>query len=361
MTVLLLDNQVKIDILSDAINHIAPEDLEDFIEASSELLEEEDIYMLHSIFVSAEYFYGLTKEKFFMTEIAESPAEDSVTRLLSQASTAQRTLEWYKQGQEVLTASQFATILKGARTRGHLVVEKSTPITTITKKYLCVRTEDIRAFDWGIRFEPVIKQIYENITTSKVADLGRLIHPTDKNLAASPDGLVTDGQKKGYLVEFKAPISRVITEEVPKDYWMQMQIQMEVANVNFCDYFEVQFSSPAGIKEWSPPPAENKNYGKGEILIIGDKEESQPKRYFYPKLDSSEEPELADDELILERIPWVCTGFNMKTVERSKSWFESMAPEIARFWLDVEEAKKGAFILPQSSRKRKAEECQITD
>ena len=186
--------------------------------------------MLHSIFVSTEYFYGLTKEKFFMAEIAESPAEDSVSRLLGQASTAQRTLEWYKQGQEVLTASQFATILKGARTRGHLVVEKSTPITTISKKYLCVRTEDIRAFDWGIRFEPVIKQLYENITSSKVADLGRLIHPTDKNLAASPDGLVTDGQKKGYLVEFKAPISRVITEEVPKDYWMQMQIQMEVAN-----------------------------------------------------------------------------------------------------------------------------------
>jgi hypothetical protein len=289
-------------------------------------------------------------------------AEKNIARLLSKASTAQRTTEWYKQGQTVLTASQFATILKGARTRGQLVMEKAATVTDPQKKINCVRTEDIRAFDWGIRFEPVIKQIYENITKSTVTDLGRLLHETDANLAASPDGLVTEGERRGRLVEFKAPITRPIkADEIPEDYWIQMQIQMEVADLNLCDYFEVKFSSPYGLKEWNKPPETDINHGKGTIFLVGDKEDEQPRYYFYPKFGSDEEPTLKDDEVILERIPWISTSYNLKTVERSSTWFKSMAENIAKFWKDVEGAKNGTFVLPDSSRKRKAEVCLIVD
>jgi hypothetical protein len=289
-------------------------------------------------------------------------AEKNIARLLSKASTAQRTTEWYKQGQTVLTASQFATILKGARTRGQLVMEKAATVTDPQKKINCVRTEDIRAFDWGIRFEPVIKQIYENITKSTVTDLGRLLHETDANLAASPDGLVTEGDRRGRLVEFKAPITRPIkADEIPEDYWIQMQIQMEVADLNLCDYFEVKFSSPYGLKEWNKPPETDINHGKGTIFLVGDKEDEQPRYYFYPKFGSDEEPTLKDDEVILERIPWISTSYNLKTVERSSTWFKSMAENIAKFWKDVEGAKNGTFVLPDSSRKRKAEVCLIVD
>lgn len=339
---LLLDSSTKIDSLIDVFNHIALEDLSEFIDASIELLDKEDITMLRSLFVKTN-------------------ADSNIKRLLSKVSTAQRTTEWYKQAQTVLTASQFATILKGPRTRGQLVLEKSI-LSEPSKKSNCVRTEDIRAFHWGIRFEPVIKQLYESLTESTVVDLGRIIHETDENLAASPDGLVTEGGRKGRLVEFKAPISRPIKEgEVPKDYWMQMQIQMEVTNIDLCDYFEVTFSSPAGLKEWTSPPPSQKNYGKGTIFLIGDKEDEQPRYYFYPKFGSDEEPVIKDDEVILERIPWVSTDYNLKTVERSKTWFESMSVEIEKFWKDVEEAKNGSFVLPESSRKRKAEECLIVD
>jgi hypothetical protein len=357
LTLLFIDNNTKIDCLSEALKHIALEDLSEFIEASGELLEEEIIIMLRSLFMEAN-----NKGRYLMSNINDPLAEKNIARLLSQVSTAQRTAEWYKQGQTVLTASQFATILKGPRTRGQLVMEKAATVIDPQKKTNCVRTEDIRAFDWGIRFEPVVKQLYEHITSSTVTDLGRLLHETDKNLAASPDGLVTEGERRGRLVEFKAPITRPIkADDVPEDYWIQMQIQMEVADLMLCDYFEVKFSSPYGLKEWVSPPPEEKNYGKGQIFLIGDKEDQQPRYYFYPKFGTDEEPTLKDDEVILERVPWVSTAYNLKTVERSTEWFKSMAEKIAKFWEDVEGAKKGTFVLPESSRKRKPEACLIVD
>jgi putative phage-type endonuclease len=294
--------------------------------------------------------------------MSDPDAEKNIARLLSKASTAQRTTEWYKQGQTILTASQFATILKSPRTRGQLVMEKASALADPQKKINCVRTEDIRPFDWGIRFEPIVKQLYENITSSKVADLGRLIHETNKNLAASPDGIVVEGERRGRLVEFKAPITRQIkADQVPEDYWIQMQIQMEVADLNLCDYFEVTLSSPAGLKEWTKPPEEEINYGKGIIFLVGEKEDQQPRYYFYPSFGSNEEPTLKDDEIILERIPWISTKYNLKTVERSSTWFKSMTDQIERFWTDVENAKNGSFVLPDSSRKRKADVCLIVD
>jgi hypothetical protein len=346
---LSIDNNAKIDYLSEALKHIALEDLTEFIEASVELLEEDTIRALYSL------INGLK------SNMNDPHAEKNIARLLSKASTAQRTTEWYKQGQTVLTASQFATILKGPRTRGQLVVEKAATIIDPQKKINCVRTEDIRAFDWGIRFEPVVKQLYEKMIEGKVAELGRLLHDKDDHLAASPDGLVIEGDRRGRLVEFKAPISRVIKESIPEDYWIQMQIQMEVADLELCDYFEVKFSSPYGLKEWNKPPETDNNHGKGTIFLVGDKEDEQPRYYFYPKLCSDEEPTLKDDEVILERIPWVSTAYNLKTVERSTSWFKSMAENIAKFWTDVEGAKNGSFVLPDSSRKRKADECLIVD
>lgn len=337
-----IDNNTKIDYLSEALKHIALEDLQEFIDASVDILDTDEL-------------------KLFTKNMSEDLVDANMKRLLNKASTAQRTLEWYKQGQTVLTASQFATILKGPRTRGQLVIEKAAIVSDITKKTNCVRTEDIRAFDWGIRFEPVVKQLYENMTSGKVADLGRLLHDKDDHLAASPDGLVIEGERRGRLVEFKAPISRVIKESIPEDYWIQMQIQMEVADLELCDYFEVRFSSPAGLKEWTKPPETDINHGKGTIFLVGDKEDEQPRYYFYPKFGIEEEPTLKDDEVILERIPWISTGYNLKTVERSKTWFTSMTEQITRFWTDVEDAKKGSFVLPESTRKRKADECLIVD
>ncbi len=294
-----------------------------------------------------------------------------VQRLLNVESTPQRTLEWYKQGLEVLTASQFATILKSPRVRGQLVLEKAKELTDVPSDppRLCCYSDTIRPFDWGIRFEPIIKQLYESLTKTKLADLGRLVHQTRSNLAASPDGLVVEDlsgstvPRKGRLVEFKAPITRVIVNDtVPQDYYIQMQIQLEVADVELCDYCELTFVSPYNNKPYVEPSLSDTIFGKGKLYLIRSITTERLLRYEYPPLDTPDKlPELTEDEEIAEIIPWHCTHIHLKTVERSRSWFNSVQPQIESFWKDVSDAKKGLFVLPESSRKKKEVVCQITD
>jgi hypothetical protein len=295
-------------------------------------------------------------------------ADEAVERLLSLLSTAQRTEEWYKQGQQVLSASQFATLFKSARTRAQLVLEKAKIVTTpLPPPRLCCSSVDIRPFDWGIRFEPVVKAIYESITRTRLADLGRLIHPTIPNLAASPDGLVVEDlgdkdKRKGRFVEFKAPITRQINDQVPEDYYKQMQIQMEVGDVTLCDYFEVSFISPYGMKEFIAPSETENFVAKGQLFLIGELETDRPLRYEYPPINNMTwMPTLSQHEFILETIPWFCKKTFMKTVPRSKLWFESVKPAIQAFWEDVEKAKRGDFVLPESTRKKKEVVCEIMD
>ncbi len=314
-----------------------------------------------TLLAAQEDFRMLVQEVRVKRQDPDPGAGALVARLLSQASTAQRTADWYKQGQLVLTASQFGTLFKSPRTRAQLVMEKAKPpeCTEHSQRLACY-SHSMRPFDWGIRFEPVIKMLYQTLTNSVVSDLGRLVHNDQNHLAASPDGLVTEGVRKGRLVEFKAPISRPITTEIPEDYYMQMQIQMEVADAPLCDYFEVQFASMVGEKPFVEPT--DPSLRRGVIFLVVNKETEIPIRYEYQPLDQPDwQPTLAETEIIAETIPWVCVKTHLKTVERSLQWFQSVQPAIQSFWQDVEKAKQGLFVVPESTRKRKAAECSIMD
>lgn len=289
----------------------------------------------------------------------------AVERLLSTPQIEQRTEAWYLDAIGLLSASQFNTILKSGRTRGQIVLQKASlvPPDPLQRK-TCALTKDLTAFTWGIRFEPIIKQIYQDLTHTKVVDLGRLRHPTDSRLAASPDGLVIEGPPECYgrFVEFKAPVTRKILSIIPEDYMAQMQIQMEVGGVEQCDYFEVKFNSGYGSKVMQEEGESDAKY-YGILYLIGDAITSEPIRYEYgPLNDKSWSPtSLSENEQILESIPWWTSEWFMTTVGRSRSWFASVQPAIATFWEDVEKAKKNEFVLPPSKRQKKDPICMITD
>jgi hypothetical protein len=281
----------------------------------------------------------------------------SIEILLLRPQVEQRTESWYLEAQKMLTASQFSTILQTGLTRGKLVLEKAEGKTDTSQRRTVVLSSDLNPFTWGIRFEPIVKQIYCDITKTVVKDMGRLKHFTDPRLAASPDGMVIEGpdERLGRFVEFKAPVTRVLNQTVPKDYMTQMQIQMEVGGVEECDYFEVKFIST--FRQKTPElPTIAKYYG--DIHIINNEELI---RYEYSPLNTKGWlPELKPNEEIIETIPWVTNEFFMKPIPRSRAWFSSVQPIIESFWRDVEFAKKGEYILPESSRKRKME-CKIID
>jgi hypothetical protein len=283
----------------------------------------------------------------------------AVQRLLSTPQIEQRTEAWYLDAAGLLSASQFNTILKSGRTRGQVVLQKASMLPPDPQQRKnCVATKDLNAFTWGIRFEPIVKQIYQDLTKTHVVDLGRLRHPIDPRLAASPDGLVVEGPPECYgrFVEFKAPVTRKILSVVPEDYMAQMQIQMEVGGVEQCDYLEIKFNSAYGAKEMK----EQKDAVYfGMIYLIGNNE---PIRYEYSPLNDLDwKPELNGEEQILEEIPWWTSEWFTTTVGRSRSWFASVQPAIAAFWEDVEKAKRGEYNLPESKRQKKDPVCLISD
>jgi hypothetical protein len=337
------------------------------VSTSDSLTKEESSYATTILSTLLESFADLAQ----LTEISKRQTIgawsmesrlSTIQSLITRPQLEQRTEGWYLDALGLLSASQFSVILKPTRSRGQLVLQKAscTPIDTSARKNV-VHTEDLTPFTWGIRFEPVVKQIYQHLTSTKVIDLGRLKHPEDPRLAASPDGLVTEGPPPtiGRFVEFKAPVTRTILNKVPEEYMAQMQIQMEVGNVEECDYLEVKFQSKYNETTWSEIP-EDAPY-KGVLHTIADKE-GQLLRYEYSPLHILDwTPILQEHEQLIESIPWWTSKWFLKTIGRSRAWFASVQPAIQSFWEDVQKAKEGTFVLQESSRKVKDPVCKIVE
>ena len=97
------------------------------------------------------------------------------------------------------------------------------------------------ACSWGKNFEPVAKKLFEDIKSCSVRDLGLLWHKSIPWLGASPDGIFEHNNFVN-LLEIKCPISKHIGEEIPEEYWVQCQIQMEVADIEQTILFCCKFS-----------------------------------------------------------------------------------------------------------------------
>jgi hypothetical protein len=97
---------------------------------------------------------------------------------------------------------------------------------------------------WGQKYEPVSRMVYEHLYKTRVADFGCLQHDTYPFLGASPDGINVDpaSQRYGRMLEIKNVVNRDITGIPKKEYWIQMQLQMETAGLNECDFLETQFA-----------------------------------------------------------------------------------------------------------------------
>jgi hypothetical protein len=246
----------------------------------------------------------------------------------------QRTPAWYAQGKQVLTASEFAKLLGSPRSVSQLVQSKvpSANPSTQTNRLACMTCE-MGPFDWGIRFEPVVKQILEAKWGVKIAEAGRILHPTDTHIAASPDGIIleaTDPARVGRLLEIKCPVSRVIGEGIPFDYWCQMQVQLEVTGIDECEYVEVKLESIQGVNtDLSGTP--------DGCLWLLQNHTTFVMQYAYTPAELS--GLLGEGYELIETIPWRLSKMYAVTVTRDRAWFQSTGEAREKFWQQVEEAR----------------------
>jgi hypothetical protein len=295
---------------------------------------------------------------------------EKATTLLTKRQVEQRSAEWYAETTALLTASEVGQIFKPPRTRGQLVMSKAFPVPRPSGGGGAVPSELMTAFDWGIRFEPVVKQVYEaQFSGTKIHDVGRIYHESMSKCAASPDGIVLGTHEKaGRLIEIKCPVSRELGKHIPADYYAQMQQQLEVCDLEECDYMEVKirskYSNEAPLLIEGPALYYGCLWRIEYSELSEDDEERHRSYYLYgPVGDMSATcPPLPEGHDIVEVIPWEVVKINLITVRRDRHWWAGAASKIAEFWKDVEKARTGAFVLPPSSRIMKTvaeEQCMI--
>jgi putative phage-type endonuclease len=98
----------------------------------------------------------------------------------------------------------------------------------------------------GTKYEKIGIQIYESRYNKQVHALGLLQHSTITCLGASPDGITSDGR----LLEIKVPSKRIINGEISKQYYTQMQTQLEVCDLDVCDFFECKITEYADKQDF---------------------------------------------------------------------------------------------------------------
>jgi hypothetical protein len=293
---------------------------------------------------------------------SELPQKETLTILQAKPQSVQRTEEWYKEMRNTLTASEFYQLFTSPRSRGTLVLSKVQQEREYVSPRVCCLTMEMTPLDWGIRFEPIAKQILEKQWSVKIAELGRIHHHTIKGLAASPDGMIVEPETSplyGNLVEIKCPSSRTIGKGVPKDYWYQMQLQLEVTEMPVCQYTEFHFKSYTAQHQQLDISGAFMEKG---VLCIVQNEDLQKVEYRYGPLgDMDWTPSLDQGWELLERVPWGLEKMWIQPVLRDEAWFQSILPLIHEFWQDVEKANQGQFTCPESTVKRKAAVCAIVD
>ncbi len=292
------------------------------------------------------------------------PPIEYLDELINRKQIEQRTPEWYAQMNSIISASELGNLFGAPRQRAKMVVSKTLPYESRNQS-LAIPSDSMSAFDWGIRFEPVVKQIYEYRYGVTIKELGRLHHQVDSRCTASPDGLIytcPKNERTGRLIEIKCPVTREVDGTIPKDYYTQMQMQLHVTGLKLCDYVEAVFASKYNNNIQKEGPGMYDGYVA--LIRYAEMKGNQEFYYIYSPVNcnSDWQPDIEEEEEIVEIIPWRLMNWNEQIVTRSEEWWVSIKQEIDKFWEDVEKAKKGEFVVPESTRqakKPKEEKCMI--
>ena len=264
----------------------------------------------------------------------------------------QRSDEWFEMRKHKLTASSFADALgKGHfRTRDECILEK-----IIDKPF-----EENPITEWGVKYEEVATRFYEHFTGTSIYEFGLIPHPEFPAFGASPDGICDVNSPPEYIgrmLEIKCPPKRKFTKTVPPHYMMQMQGQLEVCNLNECDFLQVKLEEYENFEDYKKDVNENNEPGiksdglpKGYTITFL-KENDRKFYYLYCSLFTSDENIIKWKEEKMKYLQennfkfkeekfWKIIRYECTLVKRDKQWWLENVPNIYKFYKDLLYYKK---------------------
>ena len=270
----------------------------------------------------------------------------------------QRSDEWYIFRNSTLTASNIYKIFISEYSQNQLIIEKCEPID-INK----FKTNNLNSpMHWGQKYEPVSILYYEYINNTKVDEFGCIPHPEYNFIAASPDGIVCDSSSElfGRMLEIKNVVSREISGIPKMEYWIQMQLQMEVCNLNECDFLETKFVEYTDLEEYIEDIDDTKYKG----LFLQFLKNDEPV-YIYPpfllndvyscEYNTWYQKQLIENKELqfIKTIYWKLEVISCVLVMRNKFWFANILPYIETFWNTLIKEREDGSYKERYSKKRK--------
>lgn len=263
----------------------------------------------------------------------------------------QKTEAWYKQRQTRITASEAASCLYKVPISCDSYIKrfdiknfKYNPKESMNsyksrEDYIVSKAAEFygqgnfmgsAAMDHGNKFEAIAARLYCKLYNTDIHEFGMLEH-RNKFLGASPDGITNEGR----LIEIKCPKVRKIDGIPPIYYWVQVQIQLEVCNLEVCDFVEV------ALTEYTEPPLAE-GYAKLETPgspsdALGLVLEVAEKKYIYPPRECNvladyiswaDLPENKD----YKRHYYSIDKYSIVPIQRDTQWFLDNKDQIKQTW-----------------------------
>ena len=264
--------------------------------------------------------------------------QQTITKLRGIPQPEQRTEEWYHFRYNLITASNAYKCFEGKALRNSIIYEKCQPLDIerhVLPEGAIVNTST--TLHWGQKYEPLSVLFYEEMYETRVGDFGCIPHTAYSFLGASPDGINVDDTniRYGRMLEIKNIVNREITGIPKKEYWVQMQLQMEVCDLNECDFLETRFKEYESREDF----CEDKTHKKGRILHFI--QDGKPiYEYAWPtsmddatyELWENTQLEKSTSREFVRTIYWYLDELSCVLVLRNKKWFSWAIDEIRATW-----------------------------
>jgi putative phage-type endonuclease len=297
----------------------------------------------------------------------------------------QRTPEWYEFRHNLITASNAYKVFENQNVQNQLIYEKCQPLFVpqlADTDFTQVNTNS--TLHWGQKYEPLSVMVYEDKYKTTVGDFGCIKHPQYSFLGASPDGINIDknSPRYGRMIEIKNIVNREINGNPKKEYWIQMQLQMEACDLDECDFLETKFTEYTDRDTFNQDSNEediciSKNDEIKGIIIQFITKEGKP-IYLYKPLNLVNKCEIEEWEektlnyyqseeynyTYVKFIYWKLEEISCVLVFRNKKWFQDNIGQLKNIWSLIEKERKEGFSHRAPNKRVKketVENSQITE
>jgi len=270
---------------------------------------------------------------------------------------AQRTAEWYAFRNDLITASNAYKAFDTPASQNQLIYEKCQPLPDFQTAAANTTAVNVNTtFHWGQKYEPVSVMLYENWFQTKVGDFGCIQHDKYSFLGASPDGINIDesNPRYGRMLEIKNIVNREITGIPKKEYWVQMQLQMEVCDLDECDFLETRFIELENEAAFYQKQEDDPSAIVGVIAYFSSND-GRPKYIYKPfdivtrediatwEIDTIAEYEKPEELTWIRNLYWSLEEYSCVLVQRNRTWFQQNVHSLESLWSTVlKERETGA-------------------